>query len=245
MRLLLSGAAGYTGSLLGGELLETHWMRGLDIKPCDDEDKYPDFVVGDLTDLDTCRNAVEGVDAVVFCHMAPNPHGYKTPVPGVDINVKGTANLYHAMTEHGISRAVMVSTSGVFPRDRLGIDLPVGDGPYNFGTGGFYVLTKVMGELIARMFFEQHDIVTTLLRPPWIADAESLVTKYGERMQDYNPGLIDPRDIGVAVDKALQLPDPGLEAFVVAQDDAPYNMAPTHERLKWRPRYRFEQLRRG
>jgi nucleoside-diphosphate-sugar epimerase len=87
MRILLTGAAGYTGRGLGAVLRTEHSVRGLDVRPCAPEAGEP--VVGDIADLEACRRAVEGVEAVVFCHMAPNPKGYETPVQAIDVNVKG------------------------------------------------------------------------------------------------------------------------------------------------------------
>src|SRR4051812_37003098 len=109
MRLLLTGSAGYTGTGIAQVLRGEHWVRGMDVRPSPD---VQESVVGDITDLSACAAALEGIDAAVLCHMAPNPSGYKTPVQAIDINVKGTANLYHAMAERSIKRCVLVSTMG-------------------------------------------------------------------------------------------------------------------------------------
>ena len=56
------------------------------------------------------------MDAMVLCHMAPNPNGYKVPPPAFDINVKGTANLYHAAAEAGLKTVVLISSCGVLAK---------------------------------------------------------------------------------------------------------------------------------
>jgi hypothetical protein len=64
-------------------------------------------------------------------------------------------------------------------------------------------------------------------------------------MERYNPGLIDPRDIGAAVNAALALPDPGLEALDIGQDDSDFDLTAARARLGWNPRFRFTGLPRG
>lgn len=216
-----------------------HNVRGLDIQRGDGS--LPDLQVGDLTDPATCRQAVEGRDAIVMCHMAPNPDGYKTPPPAIDINVKGTANLYHAAVDAGIRRVVLISTLGVLRDNRHNV-MP-GEGPYQH-KGLFYALTKIMQEYLARYYYEHHQISTVVLRPGWIVYDESLTTKYGERMTEYNASLVDPRDIGTAALKALDLSDPGIAAFNIAQDDADYDQTGTHSVLGWHPHFTFPTLAR-
>ena len=238
MKLLFTGAAGYAGQGICSVLSERHDVRGFDIKAAT---ALTDHIVGDVADLDACRAAVDGVDAVVMCHMAPNPVGYQTPPPAIDINVKGTANLYHVMGEHGLTRAVLISSTGVMGLGP-GRDAAIGDGPYQFDK--MYSLTKVFQECLARHYHQSLGIVTTVLRPAWIVNDGKLLTKYGEKMEQYHASLIDPRDIGEAVDLALKLPDPTLEAFNLGQDDFEIDLTRTHDRLRWRANHRFESLSR-
>lgn len=240
MRLLLTGAAGYTGRGVAATLKERHFVRGLDLREAGEA--VNESHAGDIGNLDVCRKAVEGVDAVVHCHMAPNPEGYKTPVVAVDVNVKGTANLYHACVEHKVKRAVLISSCGVL-KDVPNAGAVPGEGPYNFNTE-MYGLTKIMQEIVARTYFEKHGIVTTILRPAWIVYDNDFTSKYGWKLDTYYASLIDPRDIGEAVLKALDLPAPGLEAFQIAQQDATYDQKATYERLGWRPKFNFDGLKK-
>ncbi|MHB9134727.1 MAG: NAD-dependent epimerase/dehydratase family protein [Armatimonadota bacterium] len=240
MRVLLTGAAGYAGSGIGAVLQQTHWVRGLDIR--DAGTAANESVVGDIADLDVCRQAISGIDAVVLCHMAPNPVGYQTPVMAIDVNVKGTANLYHHAVEAGIRRFVLISSTGVLLKEPGATAVP-GDGPYHYHYN-FYVLTKIMQEDTARYYHEMHGIATLILRPGWVVyDKEGYLTKYGQPMTGYDPGLIDPRDIGAAVTAALALPAPGLEAFQIGQEDSGLDLTEAHRRLSWNPQYRFDGLR--
>jgi nucleoside-diphosphate-sugar epimerase len=239
MNILLTGAAGYTGRGIAAILNQSHHVRSLDIN---DAPVAAASVIGDLANLDVCRGALTDIDAAVLCHMAPNPTGYATPELAIDVNVKGTTNLYHAAVERGIKRFVLISSTGVLRKEPRATAVP-GDGPYNFHYS-LYVLTKIMQEDIARFYHEMHGISTVILRPGWIVYDEDFTTKYGQKMEYYDPGLIDPRDIGTAAQAALALPDPGLEAIDIGQDDSGFDLTPAHERLGWTPRYRFTGLPR-
>lgn len=240
MRLLLTGATGYAGTGLAEVLSEKHWVRGLDVRA--GEAQVAELVVGDLADLEVCRKALEGIDAMVLCHMAPNPAAYQVPPTAFDPNVKGAANLYHAAVEKKIHLAVLVSSTSVLTIGHKYSVYP-GDGPYNYNNG-LYALTKVMQEGIARFYYESAGVRSALLRPAWVVYDGKLVTKYGVAVEKYTTHLIDPRDIGRAALKCLELPDLTLEAFNLGQDDADFDVSLAHRRLNWRPEHRFESLPR-
>ena len=250
MNILLTGAPGYAGSGIAEVLAAKHNVRGVAfgdsaaaLKKC----ACQEIIAADITDYEACRGLLKGMDAMVLCHMAPNPQGYKIPPPAFDVNVKGTANLYHAAGELGIKKAVLISTKGVIAQTpaKTG-DTQAGIGPYNFKSGnhGLYVLTKIFQECIARYYFVNFGIATAVLRPGWILYDDMLITKYGEKMDHYDPTLIDPRDIGTAIVAALALPDLELESFCLGQADMNLDMSATQKRLKWSPHHRFASLPR-
>jgi nucleoside-diphosphate-sugar epimerase len=244
MKVLFTGATGYVGKGMTTVLAAHHHLRGVDIRAA--PTACQELMIADITDLAACRRSVEGMEAIVMCHMAPNPDGYKNPPLAFDVNVKGTANLYHAAVEHGVRRVVLISSMGtVLKKPVPARDALPGVGPYAYGTG-LYVLTKVIQEGIACHYFTEHQLPTAILRPMWIVNDDDLVTKYGYKLEKYDPSLIDPRDIGRAALAALALPDPCLEHFNLGQDDydRQHDMAGTRLRLGWRPEHRFASLAR-
>jgi nucleoside-diphosphate-sugar epimerase len=200
-------------------------------------------VVDTVADLDAVRRAVEGCEGIVIAHMASRQAGsYETPVVPFDVNVKGTANLYHAMMEREMKRAVLISTRGVLLPEPKADAVP-GEGPYHFE--GTYVMTKIMQEVTARRYHDEFGIATTIFRPAWIVyDGKKVVTKYGEEVDVYRSSFMDPRDIGRAVLMALDLEDPKLEAFSLGQDDSDAHLEPIRKRLGWYPRHTFDGLPR-
>ncbi len=250
MKVLLTGATGYTGRGIAEVLAASHTIRGVTFRGTEAARKRcvcQELRQADIADYEVCRALLEGLDAMVLCHMAPNPQGYKIPPPAFDINVKGTANLYHAAGERGIKKAVLISTLGVLKQPQTETsDAEAGIGPYNFEAAhhGLYSLTKVFQECIARYYFVNFGIATAVLRPSWVVDERELHTKYGEKMERYYRSLIDPRDIGAAVAAALELPDLKLESFNLGQADLCADLTATRTRLKWSARHCFASLPR-
>lgn len=240
MKVLLTGAGGYTGEGVAESLMTEHWVRGFDIKH---RDGLNDFLVGDIASEADCQKAMVGIEAVVFCHMASRQTGsYKTPALPMDINVKGTANLYHLMAKAGLRQAVLVSSAGVLINNPSASTALPGYGPYNLGRHGMYCVTKVFQEFLARFYYENHGIGTAVIRPWWIVYDGRGTNKYGEAVKYYNNTALDPRDIGHAANLALKLDNLTLESYELGPEDSPFNLAPAYNRLGWKPKHLFKDM---
>lgn len=242
MRLLLTGAAGYAGRGIA-EILKNDgfFVRGCDIKG--EMSHVDEACYANIADLEEAQKMAESMDALVLCHMAPNPSGYVTPPLAIDVNIKGTANLYHAAIEKKVKRIILISSTSVMNAENRAND--PGNGPYAY-TGkekmNFYGLTKSFQEGLARWYWETHGLPSALLRPCWVVYDGSHTTKYGNQVERYNTGLIDPRDIGTAVIKALQLSDLQLEAFNIGLKSAWFDVSSAFGRLGWEPKHLFLTL---
>lgn len=239
MKILVTGAAGYLGRAMIEPFEGRHELRLMDVKPW--QSRHEVFA-GDVADLDACRRAADGVNALVIAHMASRQAGaYETPTLPFDANVKGTANLFFAAVEHGIRRVVLISSTGAVAGHEgrfLSRDLPV-------RSKGLYGLTKACQEVIAEQFQREHDMEVAVLRPAWIIDADTMVTKYGDRLQYFDEGMIDRRDLGEAARLACELPDLKFEIFYVhatAESPARCDVSYTHRRLGWKPKHDFSWL---
>jgi len=238
MKILVTGAAGYLGRGLIVPFEGEHDLRLMDVV----EFESPhEVMVASVADLDDCRKAVDGIDAIVIAHMASRQAGsYDTPVAPFDVNVKGTANLLFAAVEQGVRKAVLISSSGVVAHHQkaktfLTLDMPLRG-------AGMYPLTKICQEVIAEQFHLEYGIGVAALRPAYITDEDSCKDKYGREASECNWQFIDRRDIGLAAKLALELDDLGFERFYVlgtpmAKDHA--EMGPTYERLGWEPQHPF------
>jgi len=244
MKVLVTGAAGHLGRGIVVPFEEHGYaLRLMDVTPMQ---STHEVITGDVADLNSVRDAVGGVDAVVIAHMAPTrPNAYDTPTVPFDANVKGTANLFFAAAEAGIERVVLVSSTAAitghdldrYPHDLLPKTLT--------GEKGLYALTKGLQEVIAEHFHRQHGIRVAVLRPAYIIDADTMTDKAGRTIPHYMDHLVDRRDIGEAARLALECPDLGYEAFnLMGTVEAleKWDVRYTCERLGWKPKYDFQWL---
>lgn len=240
MKLLITGAGGFLGAGLITALRPHHDLRLMDVVPFDTPEE---LVVGDVSDLEGCRRAVAGCEAIVIAHMAPNrPEVYATPTVPFDVNVKGAANLFAAAVEGGIRRVVLISSIAVVARQQQAGEFLRGDLPLR--PNSMYGVTKACQETLAEFYHGTHGVAVAMLRPAYITDADTLRDKYGTQRPSVNWQFIDRRDIGAAADCALRLPDLGCEAFyLVGHRDGPRHadVEHTRKRLGWTPAHDFSQ----
>ncbi|NQT25686.1 NAD-dependent epimerase/dehydratase family protein [candidate division KSB1 bacterium] len=117
MRYFITGATGFIGGKLTDKLLKSgHQITALVRNPVKAEElklKGVTLIEGDITDKESMRKGMEGVDGIF--HMAA---WYKVGVNAKDlayrINVEGTRNVLELMKELGIKKGVYTSTLAVF-----------------------------------------------------------------------------------------------------------------------------------
>ena len=120
MKLLVTGGAGYVGSVVANQLVEAgHETVVLDNLTKGHEAAVPEgtrFVAGDLLDHESTRGAVsEGFDGVLhFAALSLVGESVEEPERYYRNNVCGTLNLLEAMVEAGVPRLVFSSTAAVY-----------------------------------------------------------------------------------------------------------------------------------
>ncbi|UBU14488.1 UDP-glucose 4-epimerase GalE [Nonomuraea gerenzanensis] len=116
MRLLVTGGAGYVGSVVAAQLIEAgHEVTVLDDLSTGHEDAVPDgarFVRADITEA---GQALDGVDAVLH-FAAKSLVGESVQQPGLywANNLGGTLGLLDAMRDKGVGRIVFSSTAATY-----------------------------------------------------------------------------------------------------------------------------------
>ncbi len=241
MKILITGAAGYLGR---GLILpfedRGHTLRLMDLH------SFPsrhEVVAGNVSDLDTVRAAVQGVDAIVIAHMAKNPDAYRDPTVACDVNIKGTANLLFAAQECGVKKCVLISSTGAV--DGYGDEAGRSHLQRPKASNGLYSMTKACQEIIAEQFSADYGISIAALRIGYVMDGDTLRDKYGREVSQRSPLLSDRRDIGEVACLCLERDDISYEVFNVMSTPeslTEWDVAHTCQRLGWRPRYDFTWL---
>jgi nucleoside-diphosphate-sugar epimerase len=115
--------------------------------------------IGDITDADAVRHAVDSCDIVVHC--AAMQSGRKL-ADFRRVNVDGTLNLLRAAHTANAARFIHISTINVhgFPPPRAAN----ADSPLNFH-GDFYSISKAEGERAAWQFARDNNVPLTVIRP--------------------------------------------------------------------------------
>jgi dihydroflavonol-4-reductase len=168
MRVLVTGATGFTG----GHLASTLRRRGYEVHALVRPASLERFrrspletagVVartGDLTDADAVGRAAEGVDVVY--HIAATYREAGQPDAAYrEVNVRGTRNVLDAALRGGVRRVVHCSTGGVHGH----VAHPPANEDAPFNPGDIYQETKLEAEQLAREYGSRHAVEVVVARP--------------------------------------------------------------------------------
>jgi NAD dependent epimerase/dehydratase len=121
-----------------------------------------EVVVGDIRDVNVCRDLVKSID-VVF-HLAaliPIPYSFRAPDSFVDTNIKGTLNLCQAARANGIEKLIQTSTSEVYGSAQY---VPI-DEKHPLSPQSPYSATKIGADAIALSFYHSFQLPIVVARP--------------------------------------------------------------------------------
>src|SRR5260221_586508 len=180
MNLLVTGGAGYIGSICVEQLLEAgHAVTVFDNLTEGHRqavDPRAKLIVGDLQQRADIDGALETARPEAVMHFAANAlvgESMENPSKYFRNNVYGGLNLLDAMLAAGCKRFVFSSTCATFgPPDRLPIDETLPQRPINP-----YGESKLMFEKVLRWYDEIHGLKFVALR---YFNAAGATEKYGE-----------------------------------------------------------------
>jgi UDP-N-acetylglucosamine 4-epimerase len=168
---LITGGAGFIGSHIAQYLLKfgAHKVRVLDnfitgrkenVTLFENDPAY-EFMEGDITDLENCRAACEGIDFVLHqAALGSVPRSVANPIPTNEHNVDGFLNMLIAARDANVKRFVFASSSSVYgdepnlPKIENRIGNPLSP----------YAVTKYANELYAKVFYTNYGFETVGLR---------------------------------------------------------------------------------
>ncbi len=168
--VLVTGGAGFIGSNLV-EFLLGHGIRvtALDNLSTGKRSNLREFegnplfsfIEGDITDFNTCLNAMTGVDAISHqAALGSVPRSIEFPHNTHNVNATGFLNMLHAAKEKGVKRFVYASSSSVYGNSTAS--------PKRIGEEGDllspYAVTKRLNEEYAGVYNRLHSMETVGLR---------------------------------------------------------------------------------
>lgn len=232
--VLVTGAGGLLGREVVGHL------RGLGVgvtamlhHPGDVEAER--VVVGDMSDVEFVRDAVEGADAVIHCAAL------RAPMMGTAEevfcgNTTGTFTVLEQAGRAGVRRAVVSSSYSVLgltfaPTMHHPAYLPI-DEQVPLQVEDPYALSKQVDELSAEFMWKRHGMTVIALRLPFLGGIDDTIRARAEGIA-IDPGAanaarefwtyLEIRDAARACVLGLTEPPPGCHVVTVA---APNTLAP-------------------
>ncbi len=204
-KVLVTGATGMIGSHLVEALVERNAkvkavIHSRDTRNLSEVIKKIDLVECDLTNFDDCKRVVNGVDYVF--HLAVNTGSIKYNLSNPSIifteNLRMQTNMLEAAYQANVERYLYTSSASVYPKD---CKIPVKEEECIIGlfdrppdmSHGAYGWVKRIGELQAKLYYDQYKMKISIVRPFNI---------YGPRGNfDLNMGNVIPTLIRKAVEK--------------------------------------------
>lgn len=170
--ILVIGGAGFIGSHVVGELLQTdvkriiiydNFTRGKysNIAPYLSDARatiYP--YGGDVRDVDLLNDAMQGVDGVVHLAAMWLLHCKDFPRTAFHVNIEGTFNVLEACVKHNVKRLVYSSSASVYGD---AVEVPMTE-EHPFNNRNFYGATKIAGEAMCRAFYDRYGLSYVGLR---------------------------------------------------------------------------------
>lgn len=151
--ILITGAAGYLGSVLRAGLRDRYRLRLTDRVPLSSPlVASEEFSQGELSDMGALDEVMRGAHVVV--HLGGNLQDGPWEEILTD-NIVGSYNVFECARRHGVKRVVFASSHhvvGFYRREhRVGVDDPV-------RPDSFYGVSKVTGEALGRLYADKHGL---------------------------------------------------------------------------------------
>ncbi len=244
MKVLLVGGAGQVGTMIAPYLSAQHTLRILDLAP--PRDRAIEFVRGSVTDAAAVREAVHGVDVLVWLAMRDGQGGMRpdqdvaTIANNYELNTKGLHLFLFLAQQAAVKRGVYSSSMSVHFRGR---DWYPAEELVPLDTPSVYGLTKGLGEQICQYFarwFDMNLIALRITGPR--ARADYLAERRTPRplLDGSFVHVTDEADLARAYLAAIEATAVGhgrFDAVFIAGDEAgrEHNLTKAQRLLGWTP----------
>lgn len=183
MKNLVTGATGFIGSHIAEALIRTGENTVALVRKTSKTDFLNSIGVklayGDINDIDSVRNAMNGIDVVY--HSAALADEWISPKEAYRVNVEGTKNLLECARNSRVKRFVSISSLAVLGmKDHYGTGP---DAPYH-KTGDSYIDTKIDSEQLVLDYYKRYGLPVTVVRPGFVFGPKDnkLIPRLTERL---------------------------------------------------------------
>jgi uronate dehydrogenase len=230
-KVALSGAGGQLGSYLRPALLD----RGIDLRsaggrtPLSPLREGEDIMHGDLRDPAVVDRLMRGIDVLI--HMAGT--SVERPLPEIiENNLVGLHAVYEGARRHRVKRIVFASSNHAIGMHKTTEKLDLNT---DFRPDGFYGLSKMWGEGMARLYWDKHGIESVCVRIgsaiPKPTEERQLSTWFGlDDLMQFLMGCITTPEVGFLV------------AWGVSNNTRSYWTPTGCERIGYRPTQNSEEF---
>jgi nucleoside-diphosphate-sugar epimerase len=168
LKVLVTGAAGFLGGHLVDMLVERGYEVRAMVRPVEEAARLRELagvevVHGDLTDRESLKRVVQGVQRVYNVAAKTGPWGLEKVYTAV--NVWGVADLIAAAMDAGVQRIVHTSSITVYGHHLQGIITE--DHPFH-AEDNPYSRSKIAGEKLIADFVKERGAPVVIVRPAWI-----------------------------------------------------------------------------
>jgi UDP-glucose 4-epimerase len=165
-QILVTGGAGFVGSNLVKTLINRY---GAKVKVLDDlftgsldhlQGVDYEFILGSVEDSKLVERAVQNTDIVFHLASRNIIVSNQNPREDLNVNVKGSFNVFEACLKYHVARVVYTSTSSVYGEPER---IPISEDDRKSYLN-FYSASKFSAEVYAKTFFEVFNLPITVLR---------------------------------------------------------------------------------
>lgn len=172
-KLLLTGSCGLIGSILWRHLADSFELYGTDIRITE---PTAHLFRADLSNYEQIARVLQTASPLPYViHLAADPRVNAEWPSVLTNNIIGTRNLYEAAKDKGIKRVIFASSNhvtgayeGIPPSLYSQVSPVLITTQHPIRPDGYYGVSKVFGEAIARMYYELHGLESVCLRIGWV-----------------------------------------------------------------------------
>ena len=228
MKILVTGISGRIGANLAKALIdEGHEVRGLVWEKDARLEKFDglpvELVEGSLVNSPDVSNAVSGVEAICHLGAAFQGGGPFSNEDYFEINARGTFNMLEAARENldNLKHFFFASTDATYEKYVPGgLSDPISEDEMSQKPGGWYALSKVLGEEMCRGYYRSYQLPISIFRFAFVAAGDEILD-YAQFRLDHWQNAYASRTTGAAAETRQQLLGFGNagERLLIARDE--------------------------